>query len=299
MLRILRQLREATIKSFEHDVLGTAKAAAYSAILGVFPALLVLTAVLAVAPGSYSLRGEVRGALDEILPREVMDLAQAYLQYQHQRSIQVLFTAVFISMFGGMGVMLSLMEGFRRAYRIKRNAWNFWKQHILALLLIPSCLVPMASATLVVIFGHQIELWMIANANFGLRSYVLIFWMVVRWTIAMATCVSVLTVIYHFGTPHPHSWKWVLPGALLSTVLWFVTTLLFGWYVTRFADYSVVYGSLGAAVATLVWLYITSVAVLFGGEFNARIAPLPATPALPTGGGADEIAVTPDRPPTA
>ena len=260
------------VKSLDHDVLGTAKAAAYSAILCVFPALLVLTAVIAVTPGSNSLRGEVRSALDEVLPTDTMNLAQAYLQYQHQRSVQVLFSAVLISVFAAMGVMMSLMEGFLRAYELDRKAWRFWHQHLLAIFLIPSCLVPMGAATLFVVFGHQIEHLMIEYANHEFRSYVLIFWVAVRWTIALVTCVGVLSVIYHFGTPHPNSWKWVVPGASVATVLWFLVTLLFGLYVTRFADYSLVYGSLGAGIATLVWLYITSVAVLFGGEYNASIS---------------------------
>lgn len=271
MLRFFAHLRKAMIKSLAHDILGTAKAAAYSAILCVFPALLVLTAAIAVSPGSNSLRRELRSVLDKVLPADTMNLARAYLQYQHQRSLQVLISAVIISMIAAMGVMLSLMEGFLRAYELDRKTWRFWHQRILAIFLIPSCLVPMGCATLFVIFGHQIELWMIDYANHEFRSYVLIFWAAVRWTIALVTCVGVLCVIYHFGTPHTNSWKWVVPGASLATVLWFVVTLVFGWYVTRFADYSLVYGSLGAGIATLVWLYITSVAVLFGAEYNASI----------------------------
>ena len=118
MLRLFVHLRKALVNSLDHDVLGTAKAAAYSAILCVFPALLVLTALIALTPDSNSLRGEVRAALDEVLPADTMNLAQAYLQYQHQRSVQVLFSAVIISTIAAMGVMLSLMEGFLRAYEL-------------------------------------------------------------------------------------------------------------------------------------------------------------------------------------
>jgi membrane protein len=67
------------------------------------------------------------------------------------------------------------------------------------------------------------------------------------------------------------SWTRTLPGAVLATVLWFVTTLIFGWYVTRFANYSEVYGSLGAGIALLFWLYIISLSVLCGAEFNAQL----------------------------
>jgi membrane protein len=72
------------------------------------------------------------------------------------------------------------------------------------------------------------------------------------------------------GTPMQQSWKRTLPGAIMSTVMWFLTTIIFGWYVTRFANYSQVYGSLGAGIALLFWLYIISLSVLCGAEFNVE-----------------------------
>jgi len=62
----------------------------------------------------------------------------------------------------------------------------------------------------------------------------------------------------------------VMPGALVATVLWFAATLVFGWYVTRFANYSQVYGSLGVGIALLFWLYIICLCVLCGAEFNVQ-----------------------------
>ena len=68
------------------------------------------------------------------------------------------------------------------------------------------------------------------------------------------------------------TWRASLPGAALATVLWFASTLSFGFYVTRFANYGRVYGSLGAAIALMVWLYIIALTVLIGAEFNAQWA---------------------------
>jgi membrane protein len=65
-------------------------------------------------------------------------------------------------------------------------------------------------------------------------------------------------------------WRRVLPGAIAATAMWFLTTLSFGWYVTRFANYTQVYGSLGAGIALLFWLYIVSLSVLCGAEFNEQ-----------------------------
>ena len=77
-----------------------------------------------------------------------------------------------------------------------------------------------------------------------------------------------LSALYHFGTNSRERWPNVVPGAVAATLLWFPVTLAFGVYVTRVADYSIIYGSLGTAIATLVWLYLTSFSVLLGAQLN-------------------------------
>jgi membrane protein len=109
---------------------------------------------------------------------------------------------------------------------------------------------------------------MIDNADHEMRHMVLLFWRMVRWSVAFVTSVTVLSALYHFGTRRKEHWLWVGPGAVAGTLIWFPTTLAFGWYVTRIADYSMFYGSFGAGIATLVWLYITAFSVLVGAELN-------------------------------
>jgi len=275
MARALEKIRLALLASLSHDVFGNAKAAAYSAILCLFPTILVITTVLALAPESDTLRGEMRAAFAEVLPADTMTLLQAYFTTQKIRSEQVLTSAILVSLVAAMGMMLSLMEGFRRAYGLPRREWKFWVERIIALALIPLCLVPMAFATVVVAFGHQIEEWVISNSYHVLGTFVLLIWRIVRWSIGLFTTIVVLAMIYQFGTPRRQAWKRVLPGASGAAIIWFLATLGFGFYLTRFADYSVVYGPLGAVVATLVWLYITTVSVLIGAEFNAHVFPKP------------------------
>ncbi|MGB0123837.1 MAG: YihY/virulence factor BrkB family protein [Silvibacterium sp.] len=274
VLRHFHHLRRAAWEALRHGVFTNAKAAAYSAILSLFPSVLVGTTLLALTPETATMRGDLVAGFASILPPDTMSLVQSYFQINHARSVHILFTAVFVTFAAAMGVMLSLIEGFRRAYRLPRGAWNFWKERLVALALVPGTLVPMIFATLLVAFGHTIEHWMIENADHELRSYVIVFWRVARWILAMLTSVTVLGVIYHFGTPHKRPWKQVVPGALMATVTWFLTTLIYGWYVTRHADYSVVYGSLAAGIATLVWLYMVCISILFGAEYNAQIFPL-------------------------
>ena len=89
-----------------------------------------------------------------------------------------------------------------------------------------------------------------------------------RWSIATVTSISVLSALYHFGTRRKENWPWVVPGAIAGTAIWFPATLAYGWYVTRVANYSQFYGSFGAGIATMVWLYLTSLSVLLGAELN-------------------------------
>ncbi|MGA2890408.1 MAG: YihY/virulence factor BrkB family protein [Terracidiphilus sp.] len=268
MARFFAHLRKALWLALEHDVLNTAKAAAYSGMLTLFPALVVMTALLAQVPEGTTLVGEIRGAFEQFLPADSMTLLRSAMETQRLHPAQLIDSAASLSVFAGLGLMLSLMEGFRRAYRLPHGHWSFWQRRFRALLLVPIVLVPLALATLVLVFGHQFEAWMIVNAGHELRHFVLFLWRMLRWAIVLMTSINVLGALYYFGTRHEEHWAWVLPGALAATLLWFPTTLAFGWYVTRIADYSMFYGSFGAGIATLVWLYITMFSALLGAELN-------------------------------
>jgi len=271
MKSFLVNLRDAIGQALAHDVINTAKAAAYSGMLMLFPAALVLTTLVAQMPEGTTFAGGFRATFDQFLPSDTMDLLQTYVLTRRIHSVQVILSATSLSILAGLGAMLSLMEGFRRANDLPRNAWGFWQRRFRALLLAPLALIPLSLATIVVVFGHQIEDWMIANADHELRYIVLVFWRIVRWSIAVLTSVTVLTALYHFGTSHKEHWSRVAPGAIAATFLWFPATLAFGFYVTRIADYTMFYGSFGAGIATLVWLYLTAFSVLVGAELNGAI----------------------------
>jgi len=95
----------------------------------------------------------------------------------------------------------------------------------------------------------------------------------IRWLIAILTSIAVIQLIYHNAVPRTQPWHSVLPGAVLATAMWLISTALFGWYLQHYADYSVIYGSLGVGIALLVWMYLISLVVLIGAEFNAMLFP--------------------------
>jgi membrane protein len=260
--------RKALTLAFEHDMLNTAKAAAYSGMLMLFPTMVVVTTVLALMPEGPSIMGQIRIAFMNLMPSDTYTLLLSSMQTRRLLSAQLVFSAAALSVFAGLGMMLSLMEGFRRAYRLPRAEWGFWERRMRALLLVPMVHLPLALATLLLVFGHQIEHWMVDNAVHELRHAVLFFWRMVRWAIALVTSVTVLGALYHFGTKRKEHWSYVMPGAIGATAVWFPATLAFGWYVTTFANYSRFYGAFGAGIATLVWLYLTSFSALLGAELN-------------------------------
>lgn len=269
MIVLREKFRKAVLLAIQHDVFNTAKAAAYSGILMLFPMLVVATTVLTMVPEGPSMMGELRGNFLNFLPGDSLSLLHSSQTVRHLRSARVLFSAAGLSLFAGIGVMNSLMEGFRRAYRLPQRQWGtIWYQQFRALLLVLIVVVPLALASMMLVFGRVIESWMIELANHEMRYVVLFFWRLVRWAVTLVTGIAVLGALYHFGTKRTEHWVRVMPGAIAATLAWFPTTLAFGWYVTRVANYSRYYGSFSAGIATLVWLYITAFSALLGAELN-------------------------------
>ncbi|MGA9063492.1 MAG: YihY/virulence factor BrkB family protein [Terracidiphilus sp.] len=262
------KIQEATLQALAHDVVNTSKAAAYSGMLMFFPALLVITTLIAQVDEKPALVGEARAVLEHFLPADTLDLVQSSILTHQFHSDRVILSATALSLFAGLGVMLSLMEGFRRAYRLPPESWTFWGRRVRGLMLVFIALIPLSLASLVIVFGHQIERWMFENAGHELRHIVIFFWRGVRWTVTFVAILTVLTALYHFGTRRTEHWLLVLPGAIAGTLIWFPATLAYGWYVTSASNYTNIYGSFAAGIATLVWLYLTSFSVLLGAELN-------------------------------
>ncbi|HZQ17746.1 MAG TPA: YihY/virulence factor BrkB family protein [Terriglobales bacterium] len=272
ILRFFHLLWKSIWRAFEHDAFAIAKASAYSSILTFFPTLLVVGSVL--GNGNHTMRSysrEISYALERILPAG-FSTVQAYLRGNTGRSIGLLFTTSVLAIWLASGVMVSWMDGFRRCYELPK-IWGLVKERFIAFALVILAGIPLACSTILVAFGSEIETTVLLNINHDIGTYVLIMWKVVRWAIAIVTSVAVIALIYHNAVPRTQPWHSVLPGASLATVMWFIVTVIFAWYLQNYADYSVIYGSLGIAIALLVWMYMISLVILIGAEFNAMLFP--------------------------
>ncbi len=272
LLRFVSLLRRACWRAFEDDCFALAKAAAYSSTLTLFPLLLVVASALSYSSQTQVLIREVATAVGAVLPPGPASQAIAYFHTGQQQPTRLLISASIITLMAASGVMISWMDGFRRAYRLTKT-WGMWKERAVALFLVGLSFLPMTFSTLLVAFGNQFETWLSLNSWREIGPVIFFLWTLGRWAIATLTSIAVIALIYHHGLPRTQPWHRVLPGACVATGLWFTATVVFAWYVKTVATYNLIYGSLGTAIALLVWMYILSIIVLVGAEFNALLHP--------------------------
>ena len=271
MLRFLRLLRLAFWRSFQHDAFSIAKASAYSSILTFFPALLVVGSLLATWRKGAPYMREISYALSRILPAGG-GAAMNFLRGAAQRPVGLLITASLLTLWTASGVMISWMDGFRRCYELPKT-WGLVQERLIAFMLVIFALVPMTFSTLLVALGSKIETRILSYIDPDFSVYILLMWGAGRWTIATLTSISVIALIYHHAVPRTQPWHSVIPGATLATFVWFAVTVGFRSYLQNFGDFNNVYGSLGVAMALLVWMYLVSLVVLVRAEFNALLFP--------------------------
>jgi membrane protein len=300
---LTRSLHRTIVSVSNHDCLNVAQATAYSAIVALFPALIVAAAVIGLLPDTAPVRFQLADFFDRVLPAGVSTLLDATFENApaQMHSVRALISAGVVSFVGASSVISTLMEGLRRAHNLPVNCWSFWKRRRRSFELVPLSLVPLAVASLLVVFGHALTGWLAYGIGPAARAPIYAISQIVRWAVALGASVGLIALIYHLGVPEKRSipvnlslpeehaashsssatiaagthsvprWWWaILPGAVMATALWFPATLTFGWYVTRFTNYSEVYGPLGAGIALLIWLYIISLSVLCGAEFNVH-----------------------------
>ncbi len=268
MSQFFQHFRMALWRAFQHDAFAVAKAAAFSAILTLFPAILVVASILASSHTTEGFFREVSHALGRILPEGTSSAVLQFFMGTKPVTFKFVVTTVIITLWTGSGVMISWMEGFRNAYQMPK-IWGLVKERMIAFLLVVLAGIPLVFASFLLVFGNQIEGWIMYRVGHELGPYILGLWTALRWIIATLTSIAVIGLIYHHGVPRTQPWHRVLPGSVLATVLWFVSTVVFGAYLRVFGNYDVIYGSVATAIALLIWLYLVSMVILIGAEFNA------------------------------
>ncbi len=244
-------LRRSLVATFDDGCLGTAKGAAYSALLSFFPVLTSAAAILLQSHAGLVSRGMER-ILAEIVPPESEGLVVERFRAVGAHPLSLLVIAGIVSVWAASGVIKSLIEGFHAAYRVPRGR-HFLRQQLVAMGLVLMAAVPLVCASFLVFFGAQIERLVLnslrvdplLNPLAGLWTWV---GRIARYVLAFAAAVAATASLYYYGPYRRQRWRFVWPGAALATVLWWAATSGFAWYTRHIAHYNLMYGSIAAAI---------------------------------------------------
>jgi membrane protein len=265
-------IKRSLISTFDDGCIGAAKGAAYSALLSFFPVLTSAAAIMVQTKTQFVSR-YLQNLLQQIVPPGTEELVVQQFSVMGERPLGLLIVAALVSLWAASGVFKSLIEGFHYAYHVPRER-GFFHGTAVAMSLVLLSAVPLVCASVLILFGGGIERFVLGwlkvdpvlNPLAGLWQWAC---RVARYLVAFAGSASVTAMLYYIGPNRKQRWRFVWPGAMLATLVWLMATSVFAWYVRNIARYNVMYGSIGAAIALLVWMYLIALIALAGCEFNA------------------------------
>jgi membrane protein len=267
-------LKRAIVRAMEQNCFGSAKAAAYSGLLAMFP-MLTATAAILVQIRAEDVSRLISRYLFTVVPPGTEELILERFVVGGERPLWPLVVATVLALYAGSGLMISLMEGFNAAYRTKSTR-SFLRTRLVAAQLVLITAVPAVMASALMLLGRRTERriiqWLSGSVpGEQLSRGLLLLGGATRIAIALGTIILVTMLLYHIGPERRQRWRELWPGALLATFLWGLAAAGFGWYVGNIADYNVMYGSVGAVIALCVWMYLMAIIAMIGCAFNAEL----------------------------
>jgi membrane protein len=269
--RMWRLLKTATAGAYQNNCFGIAKGAAYSALLSFFPMLTTLAALLVEARAD-EVAHNISSMLFEVVPPGTEGVVRNLFVVHGQRPRYLLVVAVALAAWAASGAIMSLMEGFRASYHISSER-SFLRERGMAILLVFVSVAPIWGASALIVFGARAERVLVSwlpqvREGAALEGWILLAGQALQYGIAFGAFVLVTALVYYLGPNRRQSFARLFPGAILATLLWLLATSAVGWYIRHVANYNLLYGSVGAGLALLVWMYVLAVIMLFGCEFN-------------------------------
>src|SRR6185369_1960123 len=263
------KLTQLAITKIGEDELSTRSAAlSYYFILALFPMLLFLVSLVGVfaGPGSQ-LRDSIISGLGRLAPGSASELVHSVVNQTFKSSSGLkLAMGLLGALWAASGGMGAVVVSLNVVYRVKETrAW--WKQKLTIIGLTLALAALIVVALVLVLYGGKIG--QLLATQIGLGDVFRIAWKVLQWPLSFGAMFLSFSIIYYFGPDlKERKWYWVTPGAVTGVALWLVASLGFRLYLQFFNSYSATYGSLGAGIILILWLYITGFAVLIGGELN-------------------------------
>jgi membrane protein len=266
-------LRRSAMAVYKSGGLGIAKAASYSGLLSFFP-LLTTVALVSVRLRLQEAADVIAKFFFEVVPPGAREMVMRRFTVGSTPE-PLLAVAGIVSLWAASGLILSLVEGFNAIYQVRTNR-PLVRGRLVAMALVFSAAVPGLGATTMIVFGARTERWLVTSLGMAaegqrLVGWVVLFGILIRYAVALGATTATTLLLYRFGPNRPQQWRNVWPGAFTATVFWLITTLSFSWYVRNIGNYNLLYGSVGAVIVLILWMYMLSVIALMGCAFNAEL----------------------------
>lgn len=249
-------------------VFTVAAALAFYFLLSLVPLLIVFASLLWYLPATSAV-SQLLNIMAALIPADSARLVQsATLSVLGPGHTSFLSFGILSYLWAATGGFSVLIESLDIAYDVE-DCRPWWRQRLQAFLLTFTVGgLGMISLLAIVVgphFGHFLGLF------FPVPAFLAHVWPILRWIVTIATFVTGIELMYYLGPRASHSFWSTLPGAALAVAMWFLGSFGLSFYLTNIANYNKTYGSLGAVIALMLWLYISSLAVLIGAELNAEI----------------------------
>ncbi len=251
---------------------GLAAEMAYNAMLSLFPAILsVLTAIGLFRPLKLTF-GQLAGQLSEVTPTEASWLIQGFADAVSTSRDGSLFSFSFVfALWTASGALSAAMNALDHIHRIPRSQVRpFWQAKLVALGLTIGAILLLLSA-LILVFVSDIAVRNLAYHSGFLQWEVLRFWRLLTLPLVLTIMSLTFGFIYRYGPSRWNPGKPIMPGAILAAVFWAIISNLFRSYVRHFGNYNQVYGTVGAVMILMLWLYLSSLVLLIGDQLNVTV----------------------------
>lgn len=250
------------------DVGAYAAQLAYYLLFAMFPFLLFLAALLAYVP-IPDLLDRIIAVLSGLLPEQAMAQVEGNVERLVTEARGGLLT------FGIVAALWSASIGFaaisrslNRVYGV-RDQRPFWKRRAIAVLMTVGLGTLIMVSAVLLIFGPPLIGALAERLGLGAAFEIIVG--VLRWPVIVLIMMFTVALIYYLAPDVEQSFRWITPGSVVAVLVWILASLGFAWYVENFGNYNRVYGSIGAIIILLTWLYLTAFFLLAGGAMNAVI----------------------------
>src|SRR5215510_11100671 len=252
-------------------VFGRAAELSYYFLLALFPFLIFLTSIIGLVLGSGTgTRHMLFNYLARIMPPSAFQLIDNTMwEVSSSSTGGKLWFGILGALWAASNGLGAITESLNTAYDLTESR-PWWKQRLTAISLTMGLSVLIILALVLVVAGGRISEGL-ATA-YGLGDAFPLAWKIIQWPVVFASMILAFALIYYFAPDfREQAWKWLTPGAAIGVALWLLVSIAFRVYLNFFDSYSTTYGSLGAVIILMLWLYFTGAAVLIGGEVNSEI----------------------------